>query len=143
MKKVFILILTLLTVAMFGLSGCHNKVYHWEFNYDTAEIKEIKIVEIVCSAPLEYETIKEIDLELAEEICNDISKLEMKKYGTNLASHSGKCFLIVFNNGEYDLISRKEPSHFKFADSMLVGYTSWMCFDENEFSFLIDKYLNQ
>ena len=143
MKKVFILILTLLTVAMFGLSGCHNKVYHWEFNYDTAEIKEIKIVEIVCSAPLEYETIKEIDLELAEEICNDISKLEMKKYGTNLASHSGKCFLIVFNNGEYDLISRKEPSHFKFADSMLVGYTSWMYFDENEFSFLIDKYLNQ
>ena len=120
-----------------------NKVYHWEFNYDTAEIKEIKIVGIVCSAPLEYETIKEIDLELAEEICNDISKLEMKKYGTNLASHSGKCFLIVFNNGEYDLISRKEPSHFKFADSMLVGYTSWMYFDENEFSFLIDKYLNQ
>ena len=141
MKKICVLIL--LSTFVFCLAGCNNKIYYWEFNYDYTEIREIKLIEIVKSDPLEYEIIKEIDLELAEKICDEISSLEMKRYGPNLSSHCGKCFLIVFTNGEFDLITQKEPSHFKFRDSTLEGYNSWLCFDEYEFTSLINKYLNQ
>lgn len=142
MKKACIIWVILLSTLVSCLVGCNNNAYHWEFNYNYTEISEIKLITIVKSDPLEYEVIKEIDLELAEEICDDISSLEMQRYGPNLSSHFGVGFLIVFNNGEYDLITQKEPSHFKFVDSKLEGYNSWLYFDENEFKYLIKKQLS-
>ena len=79
---------------------------------------------------------------LADEIYNDITKLTMKRYGTNLSAPFGKCFLIVFKNGEYDIISLKESKHFKYVDEEIIGYNSWLCCEKSEFDELINKYLN-
>ena len=65
----------------------------------------------------------------------------MKRYGPNLSSPSGKCFLIVFENGEYDIISQKESKHFKYNDEDILAYNSWLYCNENEFNELINKYL--
>ena len=92
---------------------------------------------------LDYREIQEIDLSLAEEIYNDIMNIEMKRYGTNLSSPSGKCFLIVFANGDYDIISQTESKHFKYNGEDILAYNSWLYCNENEFNEVIDKYLNK
>lgn len=66
----------------------------------------------------------------------------MRKYGTNLSSPLGKSFLIVFNNGEYDIISQKESKHFRYNDGEILGYNSWLYCEKSEFDMLINKYLN-
>lgn len=88
--------------------GCNNNVYYWEFNYSYEEVDQIKIIEMIDD--LDYREIQEIDLSLCEQIYNDIMNIEMKRYGTNLSSPSGKCFLIVFENGEYDIYPKKNQS---------------------------------
>ena len=88
MKKICLLLLFVIS-----LFGCHSDIYYWEFNHDYEEISQIKIIEIIDE--LEFREIKEIDLGLADEIYNDITKLTMKRYGTNLSAPFGKCFLIV------------------------------------------------
>ena len=69
----------------------------------------------------------------------------MKKYGTNLKTPSGYCFLIVFENGDYDVISKNESKHFRYdlASKQIKGYNSWLrCSEPALFDKLIDKYLN-
>ena len=90
MKKIFLMLIVLLLLV-----GC-NEIYHWEFNYSYEEVAQIKIVEMIDD--LDYREIQEIDLSLYEEIYNDIMNIEMKRYGVNLSSPTGKCFLIVFEN---------------------------------------------
>lgn len=135
MKKIFLLL-----IFMLLLVGCNNTIYHWEFNYSYEEVNQIMIIEIIDD--LDYKEIQEIDLFLAEELYNDIMNIEMKRYGTNLSSLSGKCFLIIFENGEYDIISKTESKHYKYKNGEILGYNSWLYCDENEFNELINKYLN-
>ena len=135
MKKIFLMLIVLLLL----LVGC-NEIYHWEFNYSYEEVAQIKIVEMIDD--LDYREIQEIDLSLYEEIYNDIMNIEMKRYGVNLSSPTGKCFLIVFENGEYDIISQKESKHFKYNGEEILAYNSWLYCNENEFNELINKYLN-
>ena len=135
MKKIFLLLIFILSLV-----GCNNNVYYWEFNYSYEEVDQIKIIEMIDD--LDYREIQEIDLSLYEQIYNDIMNIEMKRYGTNLSSPSGKCFLIVFENGEYDIISQKESKHFKYNDEDILAYNSWLYCNENEFNELINKYLN-
>lgn len=136
MKKLcFILFIPLM------LLGCNREIYHWEFHNSSNEVSQIFIIEIIDELE-EYREIEEIDLKLAQEVYDDIMSIEMKRYGTNLSAPSGKCFLIVFNNGEYDIISQKESKHFRKSDGDIIGYNSWLCCDESEFEELINKYLN-
>lgn len=135
MKKIFLLLIFTLSLV-----GCNNNVYYWEFNYSYEEVDQIKIIEMIDD--LDYRVIQEIDLSLSEQIYNDIMNIEMKRYGTNLSSPSGKCFLIVFKNGEYDIISQKESKHFRYNGEDILAYNSWLYCDENEFNEVINKYLN-
>ena len=135
MKKIFLLLIFILSLV-----GCDNNVYYWEFNYSYEEIVQIKIIEMIDG--FDYREIQEIDLSLSEQIYNDIMNIEMKKYGTNLSSPSGKCFLIVFENGEYDIISQRESKHFKYKGEDILAYNSWLYCNENEFNEVINKYLN-
>lgn len=135
MKKIFLLLIFILSLV-----GCNNNIYYWEFNYSYEEVNQIKIIEI--TDDLDYREIQEIDLSLTEEIYDDIMNIEMKRYGPNLSSPSGKCFLIIFENGEYDIISQTESKHFKYNNGEILGYNSWLYCNENEFNELIKKYLN-
>ena len=136
MEKIFLLLIFILSLV-----GCNNNVYYWEFNYSYEEVDQIKIIEMIDD--LDYREIQEIDLSLSEQIYNDIKNIEMKRYGTNLSSLSGKCFLIVFENGEYDIISQKESKHFKYNGEDILAYNSWLYCNENEFNEVIKKYLNK
>ena len=126
---------------MFTLTifGCNRKIYHWEFNHSCEEISQMMIVEM--TNDLNFQEIQEIDISLAEKVYNDVINLEMKRYGTNLSSPYGMCLLIVFKNGEYDIISRRESKHFKYCDGKILPYNSWLYCDGNEFDKLINKYL--
>ncbi len=92
MKKSALIII----IVMLVLSGCNSKIYYWEFQYSQDNVKEIKIVE--AKDEFDYEVIKNLDIELVDDIFQDIQNLEMIKYGTNLKHPSGECFLIVFDN---------------------------------------------
>ena len=138
MKKIcsLFILLTLL------FTGCDNSTYHWEFGYTEEQIEEIKIVEFTNYYKNEYSVIKEIEYERFAELYNDIKKLEMKRYGTNLSHPSGYCFVITFDTGEYDLISSKEPKHCRYIDGKISGYNSWLCCNKETFENLINKYLS-
>ena len=135
MKKVYLLLMLVLTIV-----GCDNNIYHWNFNYDYEEIVEIKIIEMIDES--EYREIKYVDLSLAKEIYEAISKLEMRRYGTNLSSQNGICFLIVFSSGNYDIISQQEPKHYIYTEGKIAAYNSWLYCDKSEYDALINKYLN-
>ena len=152
MKKIFLI---LLTICLF-LAGCNKTIYHWEFNYGYEEISQVKIVEIIDFASNYREetdlalaegiycrVIKEIDLSLAEEVYNDIKNIEMRRYFPSPTNPTGKCFLIIFDNGEYDIISQWESKHFIYWDEGLSSYISWLCCDESVINELINKYLNK
>jgi len=134
MKKLCILI-----ISLFLLTGCNNTTYHWEFTHESSDIVKIKIVD--ASDDFAYSVIKELDVGYAVDLYNDIKMLELKRYGTNLLHPSGLCFMIVFSNGEYDIISQKEPKHYRYDGEELLAYNSWLFFDESEFSALIAEYL--
>lgn len=137
MKKTFCGVVLLVSM-MLALSGCNNRTYHWEFEYDVNRIKEIKIVE--AQDEFNYVTVKEIDSEYISELYFEIKNLEMKRYGSNLSAPHGMCFLILFDNGEYDIIAKKESKHFKYRNGEITAYNSWLCCDKNQFELLIDKY---
>ena len=140
MKKIFLMLVFILSLTL-SLVGCDN-TYYWEFNYSYEEVDQIKIIEMIDDIHHRYREIQEIDLSLSKEVYNDIVNIEMKRYGPNLSSPSGKCFLIVFKNGEYDIISQKESKHFKYNGEEILAYNSWLYCNENEFNELINKYLN-
>ena len=131
----------LLLIILLALTGCDKETYRWEFNYSNDEVSQIMIIEIVDELE-EYRVLKEIDLEQAQEVYEDIRSIRMRRYGTNLSAPSGKCFLIMFDNGEYDIISQKESKHFRYNDGDITGYNSWLCCDQSEFDVLINKYLD-
>ena len=143
MKKIFLMLIFIFSLIL-SLVGCDN-TYYWEFNYSYEEVDQIKIIEMIDDLhidDLHYREIQEIDLSLSKELYNDIANIEMKRYGPNLSSPSGKCFLIVFKNGEYDIISQEDSKHFKYNGEELLAHNSWLYCNENEFNELINKYLN-
>ena len=139
MKKVVSFVLSIFIVIL-SLVGCNHKVYHWEFEQSVQNVKEIKIIEV--EDEFNYVVIKELDTEFIKELYDDIQKIEMKRYGTNLSHPSGKSFLIVFENGEYDIISKTEPKHFRYDGDKLMAYNSWLKCDSAQFDERINQYLN-
>ena len=102
---------------MLLLAACDDNVYYWEFSHEVEYVKEIMIVEM--HDEYDYSIIKEIDPEFSDELYSDVKALKMKKYGTNLASPDGLCIMIVFENGDFDVISKKESKHYKIVDDEL------------------------
>jgi len=138
MKKAVVLIIALVLC----LTGCFTYgSYTWEFEQDASNVKEIKIID--ATSEYSYSVIQDIDVELADELYNDITSLEMKRYGTNLSHPNNLCFLVVFENGEYDIVSSREPKHCRYNEEFdkIMPHNSWLCCDQEEFDALINKYL--
>ena len=135
MKKICILI----SICLILCVGCDNRVYYWEFAQESSLVKEFKIVD--STGDLKHTVIGIIDIELIDEFYSDIASLEMNKYGWNLATPTGLCFMIVFENEDYDLIAFKESKHHRYENGQLISYNSWLRCNLEEFDKLINKYL--
>lgn len=145
MRKIIILLITLVLC----LTSCtfSSKTYTWEFAQDASNVKEIKIIEVYTNEEeYDFTVIKELDIELVDELYSDIKCLKMKKYGPSLSAPGGLCFLIMFENGEYDIVALKESKSYKYNeeyDKIMAAYNSWLlCCNQEEFDALINKYLD-
>ena len=143
MKRTISLIL--ICSFVFILCGCENQIFHWEFGQDCSKIIGLYVVE--AENPYNYETITEIPFNKRDELLDDIESLEYKKYGWNLHTTWGTCFIIKYENEEYDIISWWEPMHLVWESSndnssnkKLVAMISWLKCDEKQFNELIEKY---
>ena len=141
--KRIIIIMCIISVLL--LTGCDSNTYHWEFYQEQSQIVGLYIVD--AENPNEYEIIQEIPLERSQELINDIKSLDYKTYGWNLHNTHGLCFVIQFQNGEYDIISYYEPMHVVWRgpnkdhpQKELSGTISWLKCDKKEFDILIEKY---
>ena len=144
MKKIIVLlsVISLLLV----LCSCDDKIYHWSWEYEdvVSQIKEVHIVEL--DGYYKYTITKTIPAEKYLEIIEDIAKIEFSKYWGPPDGGSGTAILIIFINGEYDVISDNEPIHMRyyaFDNSGKMSYTLYRYFcDEKQFNALIDKYMS-
>ena len=149
MKKY--MLLALILVVMLSLTGCllSKKVYeHWEFDYAVEEIQEIKIVEITqeFNKP-PYKVVNELDSSKINEICDDIKELTMYRFAVPVGSPmepSGTCVWIIYNSGEYDLISLAGSSKYRYDSETgeLLCQMSWLYSIDTEFEAILNKYLN-
>ena len=141
MKKIGLLIISFVLL----LTGCNSKTYTWEFERDVSDVVEIKIIEVLETKD-EYNfcVIKELDIELADELYFDIKNLKLEKYWGALSAPGGLCFLIMFDNGEYDIFAKKAPSRYRYYEEYgkISAHSSWLiCCDMEDFNELINKYL--
>lgn len=123
-------------------SGCKdNTIYHWEFEKDASCVTKIEIVE--AKNAYRYTVIKELDLDTIEQLYDDVANLEMTRYGGSLKHPTRKCFVITFENGEYDIISAIESKHVRYnEDGRFVGRNSRFICNAEQFDALIEKYMN-
>ena len=133
-------------VLMLVLSGC-NTTYYWEFNHSYADIVEIKIIDLdgIGFFPTkdDFAVIKELDISQAKELYEDITALQMQRGGLDPVDPNGNSFLIVFANGEFDIISIVGSTHCKFdEDGVLTTHVSYLYSNEEAFLQIMDKYLN-
>ena len=110
----------------------------WEFQHEEARVAGIKLVEM--QDDLTYSVVKEPDTSCASELFAQIDALDWKSYGPDLKSPSDMCFLIVYDNGEYDLLSHCEPRNYQYQNGKIVISSSWLCCDEEEFKQLVLSY---
>ena len=142
-KTIFVICL----ISTLFLVSCNNQVYQWEFKQDRYEIVGIYVVE--ANDPYNFEIITEIPMEKTDEFIRDIENLEYKKYGWNLHNTYGTCFVVKYQNEEYDIISWWEPMHLiwedqenSYSNKKLVATISWLKCNEKQFNELIEKYMS-
>lgn len=144
MKK--ILSLTLLCCFVFVLFGCESEETHrWEFEKDHTHITEIKIVVPPIGESFDINTckvIKKIDISYAAELMEDIEQITMRLHGGSLITPRKLCILIMFDNGEYDVIARVGSSHYRYDENEKIQeYTSWLSADPDDLFNVISYYL--
>ena len=148
MRKILLLV-SILCLSI-TLCGCGRTPTHWEWEYEdvVSQIKEVHIVDV--GSALEYKILKTISKDDYDNLCSDIVALDMYmpkfRFG-DPGTPYGKGFLIIFNDGEYDLITRSSPSHVKrilrdgkFVFSPFVSFIKFTHLDE--FDALINKYMS-
>ena len=144
-KKIFCLFLIAVCAVVALYVGFHiavltpTTVYYWEFAQPADQVVKIQIVD--AEDECNYTVIKELDAELIPVFYEEVQQIEMKRYGWSLNGIYGKSFLIMFSNGEYDILSIQEAFHIKYTDGSPLSYCSKMLFNEESFDALMQKYL--
>ena len=142
-------LLTFITTIILFV-GCFNEHY-WQFNKALSDVAHISIIylethkltEDIISTPSE----KEVNLIYFDEFYNEVENMKMKsRFAMKLESPSGYCFLIDYgNNEDYCVISQIGSGNiFKSERGDFLEYESTdYIFDKEEFSSLINKYLEK
>ena len=141
----FNVITLILMLMLLTLLSCGN-TQHWVFKYSVEEIESIEIIEFDMMSD-GYTVLSELDKELFDDVVADVSAIEFKYYGTNLASQTGRGIKISFATGEYDIITAREPKHFEHCDHEehahgFDAFNSWLECEETQLDALIEKYFS-
>lgn len=143
MKKICLLMTIIVLISL--LSGCCTTCY-WEFDHSYEDIVEIKIINLdgVGFFPTkdDFTVIKELDISQAKELYDDITDLQMQRGGLSPVEPGGNSFLIVFANGEFDIISIVGSTHCKYDNGVINSWISFLYSNEMEYEQLLNKYLN-
>lgn len=146
MRKI-VLIMTAVLISL-SLFSCGLKTYYLELLYPVDDVKEIKIVELTARyVGLEegYTLLKEIDIEYAADVFKDIQSVEYKLLGPSPGTANGTVIMIVYESGEYEIISRSGPQQYKYSqeDGCIRQHHSYYhCRNNEVFDQMIDKWLN-
>ena len=130
----------LMLYIVFGCCGCAPTTY-WKWSQDKQNIKKVCIVEYEDFE--NYTIIKELELEVIEELCLEISGLLLTKFLGGGGEPKGKAFLFEYQNGEQDIIAQNPGMGYCDKKGKLYWNNSLHCFDVEEFNNLINKYLNE
>lgn len=127
----------LLIIVACMLSGCHREG-SWEFQYEAERVTQVKLVEMYTE--WKYSVIQELDIGSVSDLFSDIRALNWRRYGPNLAIPRGICILFMYDNGEYDIVSYREPKHYRMEEGGVQPFNSWLCCDQEAFEAIVSKY---
>ena len=141
MKKFCLLIIT---IILFLCTGCSS---NYKFLQNTTEIKTIEIVKVEYSAeqPITFTTLSII--EDKEAFLQDFSQISCRRKSSSpFGVDSGEIAIkILYNNGEYELITRDAQSQCLYdpnkEEMYYMKYKGWFYFDKEGFSALLTKYM--
>ena len=144
MKKIYIVIVLFLQLLLIGCS--FHRTYYWNFRYEYVDISEIKIISVIVATfhCTYYTTLKEIDLEKAKDIYEDVSGLQLERCSLP-HNPSGICLLFVFKTGEYDIISYDCLTYHRLSEDgekIIHTHSLYCVAEEDKYYDIIDKYLN-
>lgn len=149
--KRFVCILTAVLLLL-SLSGCGITTSYWEFQYSVDNVKEIKIIDVkrggsYVDSEEDYTVLKVVDETDYAGIMDDIQTIGYycPYLGSNPASPYGKSIMVVFESGEYDVISATGPEHYQYSEehgsiTKILSYIR--CRDKEQYNQMIDKWLD-
>ncbi|MBQ7909362.1 MAG: hypothetical protein IJ363_01035 [Clostridia bacterium] len=149
--KRFVCILTAVLLLL-SLSGCGITTSYWEFQYSVDNVKEIKIIDVkrgggYVDSEEDYTVLKVVDETDYAGIMDDIQTIGYycPYLGSNPASPYGKSIMVVFESGEYDVISATGPEHYQYSEERgsITKILSFVrCRDKEQYNQMIDKWLD-
>ena len=141
MKKV-VFIAILIIILIYGY-GCRKKEFR--FYHDIDEIMKVEIVHVLCSETegiTSQETIFTIrDIDTFIKDFGDLVYYEGFFDNPQGIENDEVVFKISYVNGEYELVNSIGKALY-FHETGLKNYKGYHQFDEEEFSELIEKYMN-
>ena len=146
MKNLSFALILLLFVS--SLLGCTNTAYTLELLHSTDYVKEIKIVEMKKEFILtseDYSLLKEIATDDFANILNDIQGIDYKVLAPSPGTPSGTVILIVYENNEYEIISKSGPKQYKYSekeDRIMEYHSYYRCCNDALFDQMIEKWLS-
>ena len=149
MKKFFCILTAMLLLS---LSGCGITTSYWEFQYSVDDVKEIKIIDVkrgggYVDSEEDYTVLKVVDETDYADIMDDIQTIGYycPYLGSNPANPYGKSIMVVFESGEYDVISATGPEHYRYSEEhgSITKILSFIrCRDKEQYNQMIDKWLD-
>lgn len=144
MRK-FAMILSFILLSFFLIS-CTTNTHDLILLYSDDHVKEIKIVEMKKDSIVteeDYTLIKDINTNDFVDLLNDIQAIEYKTLPSSPAVPSGTVILIVYDSGEYEIVSKSGPKQYKYSEKhgRIMEYHSYdHCSDAAQFDQTIEKW---
>lgn len=144
MRKFAILISVML--LSFCFVSCTTNTHHLKLLYSDDHVKKIKIVEMKKDSIVteeDYTLIKDINTNDFVDLLNDIQAIEYKTLPPSPAVPSGTVILIVYDSGEYEIVSKSGPKQYKYSEKhgCIMEYHSYdHCSDAAQFDQIIKKW---
>ena len=147
---VFLALIAACAAIYTSLPNFFKSANYWEFEKDISEVEDISVIEISESngqgewgEGLKGTVLKKIDPSNYDDVFETIENVEMYSYYIGLSHPSGIGILIRFNNGDYDIISNREPRHYRYSEEYdeILAYNSHLTCNDEQFEAMVNKFL--